>query len=602
MTELAHGPSRAGDGAFEFRVWAPRVRNLRLRVYGERGGTWTMEPEPRGWFRLLVPGPREGDDYAFLFDDGRERPDPASRCQPHSVHGPSRLLDISRFAWSDSEWKGIDLAAAVISEIHVGTFTRAGTFEAAIERVDALRETGITAVELMPVAQFPGARNWGYDGVALYAPHTAYGGAEGLQRFVDACHARGVAVILDVVYNHLGPEGNYLGEFGPYFTSRYRAPWGDAVNFDGPGSDSVRAFFIQNAIMWLLDYHIDALRLDAIHGIYDFSARHILEEISTEFHAEAARLGRKAWLIAESDLNDARILHPRERGGCALDAQWLDEFHHSLLSLLGGPRSGYLADFGRAADFAKALRNGYVHDGTWSEYRQRRFGNSSADRPGRQFVACVQNHDQVANACRGNRLSSLAGVERERLAAVLLCCAPYIPLLFMGQEWGETAPFHYFTSHGDPALVEAVREGRRREFAAFTVEADFHDPQDEATFEACRLDWSKRERQPHSGLLDLYRRLLSLRRAHLALRNCRKDLTDVSLSEQERWLVIERSDPAGSRAVIAANLAARPCDAPAKLDGLELALWVNGEPAAAGGTVRLAPWAAAVWVAGGNPA
>jgi len=590
-------------GDTHFRVWVPNVDCLHLVADGRRR---PLEPLADGYHQLTLPGNREGMDYMYELADGRLRPDPASRHQPHGVHGASRVVDTGAFPWTDSRWRGISLRDYIAYELHVGTFTEKGTFDAAIPRLAYLRELGVTAVELMPVAEFPGARNWGYDGVSLYAPHHAYGGPMALQRLVDACHAQGLAVILDVVYNHLGPEGNYLREFGPYFTDRYRTPWGAALNFDGPGSDAPRRFFLDNSVYWLREYHIDALRLDAIHGIFDFSARHLLAEMVDEVNAEAERQDRPLYLIAESDLSDARVVEDRERGGHAVHAQWLDDFHHALHTSLLAGGEGYLEDFGGLDDLARTLTRGFVYDGRYSRHRQRRFGNSSAHLPGERFMIACQNHDQVANASRGQRLSRLAGFEREKLAAVVLLTAPYLPLIFQGQEYGETNPFHYFVSHGDEALVEAVREGRRREFAAFVSEAEFADPQAESTFQASKLDWAKLEREPHSALLKLYRRLLDLRTDRKSLGNCRKDLMSVEVDPERLWLRIERSSEGGERTLVLANFSAEVVEVPipGETQGLELLLW-TGAPSYGGEAVgpvpfmernriTLGPWEAAI--------
>jgi maltooligosyltrehalose trehalohydrolase len=549
---LEFGARVLPGGFTRFRVWAPRARTL--SVFLPHGAVALLR-HSSGVFEATVAGIPAGTDYFYQFDDGRRRPDPVSRFQPHGVHGASCVVDPDEFQWTDREWRGIPLRDYVFYELHTGTFTPEGTFDAAIARLEDLRDLGVTAVEIMPVAEFPGPRNWGYDGVSLYAPQSTYGGPAALKRLVDACHARGLAAVLDVVYNHLGPDGNYLAEFGPYFTDRYRTPWGEAVNYDGPHSDAVRRFFLDNALYWLSEYHFDALRLDAIHGIFDFSARHFLDELRGAFHRQAAALSRQAYLIAESDLNDSRIVRPPHQGGYGIDAQWMDDFHHSLVTVLAGAQPGYLADFGSLAGLAKCLTDGFVFDGCYSPHRLRRFGNSSADLPGDRFVVCVQNHDQVANAFHGMRLSTLLTIEEQKIAAAILICSPYLPLLFMGQEYAETAPFHYFTSHADPGLAEAVREGRRREFAEFAEH--FSDPQDPATFGASKLDWTLREREPHSALRAFYRGLLAMRRRHAALHNGRKDLTRVSFDEAARTLTLERSDPSGDRVTLVVDFAAR---------------------------------------------
>jgi maltooligosyltrehalose trehalohydrolase len=549
------GALPVGD-AVRFRVWAPSAHTVGVRLDRERQAVGMVRGH-EGVFELTLASARVGDDYRYVLDDERERPDPVSRWQPRGVHGPSRIVDPSAFRWSDGDWRGVALDEYVLYELHVGTFTEPGTFDAVIDRLGYLRELGVTAVELMPVAEFPGSRNWGYDGVDLYAPHSAYGGPDGLKRLVDACHRERLAVVMDVVYNHLGPEGNYLREFGPYFTSRYETPWGDAINYDGPGSDQVRRFFIDNALYWVTEYHADALRLDAIHGIFDFSADHVLSQLGREVHERARELGRRVWVIAESDLNDVRVIQPPELGGHGLDAQWSDDWHHSLHTALTGSRRGYLEDFSGLADLAKAIEKGFVYDGRKSAYRQRRHGNSSARRPGHQLVVFLQNHDQVANACGGERISRLVSVERQKIGAALLFCTPSLPLLFMGQEYGETAPFFYFTSHGDPGLAEAVRRGRREEFLAFGSDREFPDPQSERTFLESKLDGSRAREPAHAKILQLYRDLIALRKARPALSNGRKDWTRVCVSAKEEWLLLERNDPGGEGALCVVNLRSR---------------------------------------------
>jgi maltooligosyltrehalose trehalohydrolase len=450
-------------------------------------------------------------------------------------------VDRSAFPWTDHGWQPPAFEAAVVYELHVGTFTPAGTFEAAIERLDHLVRLGVTHVELMPVAEFAGARGWGYDGVDLYAPHHSYGGPAGLMRLVDACHARGLAVLLDVVYNHLGPTGNYLARFGPYFTDQYRTPWGDAVNLDGAESDEVRRFFCDNALMWLADYHVDGLRIDAVHALLDRSAIHLLEELARDVRALEARLGRRLVVIAESDLNDPRVVRPVEAGGYGLDAQWNEDFHHALHAALTGERHGYYADFGRLADVASALGRGFVYAGQRSAYRRRRHGRSPAGLAGHRFVGCLQNHDQVGNRARGERMSHLVPPGRLLIGAALVLTAPFVPMLFQGEEWGARTPFLYFTDHADPALGQAVREGRRREFAAFGWDpADIPDPQSPETFARSKLDWSEIGREPHARLLEWHRRLIALRRGAADLTDGRLDQVGVSLDEDARWLAVER--------------------------------------------------------------
>jgi maltooligosyltrehalose trehalohydrolase len=548
---LSYGASPLGGEGVRFRVWAPETGSLALQLSNRSPLAMHRDRED---FELLVRDAQPGDTYSFLFEDGRLRPDPVSRSQPHGVHGPSQVVDPEAFVWSDHDWNGLALSDYILYELHIGAFTPEGTFASAIPKLGHLKQLGITAVELMPVGEFPGARNWGYDQVDLYAPHSAYGGPDGLKSFVDACHRAGLAVVLDVVYNHLGPEGNYLGEFGPYFTDHYRTPWGRAINYDGPLSDGVRRFVIDNALYWLTEYHMDALRLDAIHGIFDFGVRHILAELRDRFHEQALRLGRQAWVIAESDLNDVRVLNPGAEGGYAYDAQWLDEFHHALRGyLLPGANRAYLAGFGELRHIQKAITDGFVYDGCYSAFRRRHFGSSSREFSGHRFVAFIQNHDQIANTSQGARLSHLTSMEQYKIAVALLLCSPCLPLLFMGEEFVETNPFLYFTSHSDPGLARLVSEGRWKEFEEFTVAGDFVDPQSPEAFQRSKITWSLIEEPRHSALLNLYRELIALRKRWPCLHNGRKDLTSVEVDDAARWLRMERADPSGSRAVLFCN-------------------------------------------------
>ncbi len=406
------------------------------------------------------------------------------------------------------------MPSSIFYELHVGTYTREGTFEAIISKLDELADLGVTTVELMPIAQFPGARNWGYDGVHPFAAQNTYGGPRGLQRLVDAAHGRGLGVALDVVYNHLGPEGNYLGAFGPYFSPRYRTPWGEAINFDGPDSDPVRRYFIDNALYWAEYFHVDALRLDAVHGIFDFGAKHVLEQLQAEMRSLAERLGRHIHIIAESNLNDSRLLHSAERGGYDLDGQWSDDFHHSVHTLLTGEHDGYYADFGKLSGLTESLKNGWSYSGQYSLFRRRRHGNSAAGIERFRFLASNQNHDQVGNRALGERLSTLVGTDALKLAAGITLLSPLTPLLFMGEEYGEVAPFQYFVSHGDEELVENVRKCRRSEFSTFAWTAEIPDPQAESTFEASRLDPLREKTEPHRTMLRLYKQLARFRREH----------------------------------------------------------------------------------------
>ncbi|NIR46776.1 MAG: malto-oligosyltrehalose trehalohydrolase [Gemmatimonadetes bacterium] len=516
---LNRGATMRSDGTVSFAVWAPSVERLSVVVRpDDREEEVELSRDGGGVWRGTASGLERGHDYVYRLDGARDRPDPVSRHQPAGVHGPSRIVAPGAFEWTDGDWRGLEMADLIIYELHVGTFTPAGTFTGVAERLPYLRELGVTAIELMPVAQFPGRRNWGYDGVHPYAPQDSYGGPDGLRRLVDAAHREGLGVILDVVYNHLGPEGNYLSEFGPYFTDRYVTPWGKAINFDGPDSDEVRRYFIDNARYWIREFHIDGLRLDAVHAIYDFGAVHILEEIGAAVHAEAASPGRRGLVIAESDLNDPRLTRSAERGGYALDAAWSDDFHHAVHAALTGEGRGYYVDFGDVSDVAKAVRDRFVLDGRYSKFRRRRHGTAAGDVPADRFVVFIQNHDQVGNRAQGERLSSLVSFEQRKLAAALLFLSPYVPLIFMGEEYGDEAPFLYFVDHGDEELLEAVRRGRQREFARFEWGDAIPDPGDAKTFERSRLDPDAADRSPHSELLDLYREAIAVRRAEPALR------------------------------------------------------------------------------------
>ena len=503
------GANRLPAGRWEFLVWAPNSASVSIRIC-DTGELIPMQGGSSGYHHAVLeldPGTK----YLYRLDAGREFPDPASRFQPDGVHGPSQLLDTRRFQWTDQPWRAHTLADSIFYELHVGTYTPEGTFDALIPYLSALVELGVTTIELMPVAQFPGARNWGYDGVYPFAAQNSYGGPESLQRLVNAAHGLGLSVALDVVYNHLGPEGNCLSAFGPYFTNRYRTPWGQAINFDGEYSDEVRRFFIENARYWLEEYHLDALRLDAVHGIFDFSARHFLAELKSSVSKLSILQGRPLYLIAESDLNDARLLHDPEHGGYDLDAQWSDDFHHSVHTLLSGENRGYYSDFSGITPLAETLENGWFYWGQFSRFRKRRHGNSPDGLSPDRFVVCSQNHDQVGNRAAGDRLSAHVGFEALKLAAGITLLSPFVPLLFMGEEYGESAPFQYFTSHRDPELVEAVRSGRREEFDAFGWEESVPDPQDEQTFLRSHLNSELKSKEPHRTLYAFYQKLIKMR-------------------------------------------------------------------------------------------
>ncbi|MFA7403980.1 MAG: malto-oligosyltrehalose trehalohydrolase [Pelobacteraceae bacterium] len=535
------GATPLPEGSTRFRVWGPRAEKIEVIMPGSGRASALLNPEGSGYFSGTIAGIGAGDRYRYLLDDTLERPDPASRSQPDGVHGPSQVVAPNRYQWHDNGWRGIPLEEYIIYELHVGTFTPAGTFDGVISRLDYLCELGITAVELMPVAQFPGERNWGYDGTYPFAPQNSYGGTDGLKRLVDACHSKGLAVIMDVVYNHLGPEGNYLHAFGPYFTDRYHTPWGDAVNFDGPGSDQVRHYFIANALYWITEYHIDALRLDAIHGIYDFSALHILQELSESVHLEGTKLGRHVFAIAESDLNDIRVINSTETGGYGLDAQWNDDFHHALRTLLTGDQSGYYSDFGTFSDLVKSINEGFVLSGQYSSFRKRRHGRSSAEIPPGQLVVFSQNHDQVGNRMFGERPGEYLSIPQLKLAAATVLLSPYLPLLFMGEEYAESAPFPYFVSHGDPDLVEGVRRGRLEEFTAFGGQGEPSDPQAETTFLSAKLDQELRFQSDRRLLFNFYRDLIRLRKECVPLASLSRAGMQVIACEDEQMLAMVRT-------------------------------------------------------------
>jgi maltooligosyltrehalose trehalohydrolase len=503
--------------ATTLRVWAPDAHQVVATVGTADPTAYPMEHEADGWWRVSVEDVRDGR-YAFSLDGGEPRPDPRSLSQPDGVHGPSARVDLTAYQWGDGDWPGVPLRGAVVYELHIGTFTPEGTLDGAIARLDHLVDLGVSMVALMPVAAFPGRHGWGYDGVCLYAVHAPYGGARALQHFVDACHARGLGVLLDVVYNHLGPSGNYLGEFGPYFTERHHTPWGQAVNLDGPGSDQVRAFLLDNARMWLEDFHLDGLRLDAVHELPDERALHLLEELGALGDEVAERTGVPRTLIAESDRNDPATVSPRGPGGAGglgLHGQWADDVHHALHVALTGEQQGYYADFGAQGVLAKVLgRTPFLHDGTLSSFRGRGHGRpvDPAVTPGWRFVASLQTHDQIGNRALGDRLCHQVSPGLAAVGAALLLTSPYTPMLFMGEEWAAGTPWQYFTDHAEPELAEAIRVGRAAEFAGHGWGGVVPDPQDEGTVAASRLDWAEPVEADHAAMLAWYRTLLRLRR------------------------------------------------------------------------------------------
>ncbi|TDP91801.1 malto-oligosyltrehalose trehalohydrolase [Labedaea rhizosphaerae] len=554
-----------------FKVWAPAASRMRVRVDGV---DHEMTLGDGGWWRSDAVGV----DYAFLIDDSDEAlPDPRSRWQPDGVHKASRVYDHDAFAWTDQGWSGRPLQGAVFYELHVGTFTAQGTFDAALERLDHLVDLGVTHVELLPVNAFDGVEGWGYDGVLWGAVHEPYGGPDGLKRFVDACHGRGLAVALDVVYNHLGPSGAYLDKFGPYFAGSN--DWGPGLNLDGEGSDEVRRYVIDNALDWFRHFHVDALRLDAVHALRDHRAIHVLEQLATE--VDALSLGRPLTLVAESDLNDPKLVTSRERGGYGLAGQWSDDLHHALHVALTGETTGYYTDFGAPGALAKTLREVFFHAGTWSSFRERTHGRPVDTRtlPGHRFLAYLQNHDQIGNRATGDRLSATVSTRRLGVGAAIVFCSPYTPMIFMGEEWAAGTPWQFFASFPDPQLAEAVRTGRRREFARHGWgEADVPDPMDHATVERSRLDWSEVDTPGHAEMLELYRTLIRLRREHPELADPRLDL--FAVDEVDGALVLYRGNLR-----LAANLGTT--EAVLDLPGETLLSW--GETHADGGRLRLGP-------------
>ena len=581
---IRHGPVVHRDGTVTFRVWAPDAQDVELERVDH--DPLPLTPTGRGWFAVRTAA-SAGDRYSFRLDGGDPRPDPAALRQPDGVHGSSAVVDRAAFAWSPGEdrWQPPPLSSAVIYELHVGTFTPAGTFAAAEEHLGGLAAIGVTHVEIMPVGAFNGPRGWGYDGVGWYAVHEPYGGPRAFASFVDACHRQGLAVILDVVYNHFGPSGSYHHEFGPYVNDRHKTPWGPAINFDGPGADAVRAFVVDNALLWLADYHVDGLRLDAVHAMHDGAATPILAELSAAVDHLSEQVGRRLSLIAESDRQDPRTVLPRPAGGAGLTAQWLDDLHHALHVTVTGEQDGYYADYDGLRDVATAYVDGFVYGGRWSEHRQRTVGAPlPPTMSGRRFVACLQNHDQIGNRARGRRLTVLSAQDRVRFAIGLLCLAPTVPMLFMGEEYGARTPFLFFSSHPEPWLADAVRTGRRAEFAAFTAfeHDEVPDPQAPSTFEASVLDRSERDTADGAARLRLWTDALRLRRTTPALATGNRTLIR-QLVSQPRQMAILRDDPAGATpVVVVANADDEAATVTLDLAGSWEALWTTTDAAYGG--------------------
>jgi maltooligosyltrehalose trehalohydrolase len=566
------------DNGTRFRVWAPNCAKVGLVL--ERGEQEELvRMEAKGGVHQVTVSSDAARTYWFILDGWKKRPDPASLHQPLGVHGPSRVVDPRKFEWHDSGWEGIALEDLIVYELHVGTFTEEGTFDSLARSIGSLKDdVGISAVEVMPIAQFPGSRNWGYDGVFPYSAQESYGGPEGFARLVDRCHSVGLAVILDVVYNHLGPEGNYLADFGPYFSSKYKTPWGYALNYDAAGSDKVRRFAMDNALYWVRDFHVDGLRLDAVHSIFDTSPKHILQELAEEVKAMENEVGRRIHVIAESDLNNPKLVKRIEEGGYGLDAQWADDVHHSIHALLTGERFDYYQDFGSLEDLAKAFTEPFVYDGRYSLFRGMRHGSSPAGVPSKRFVVFDQNHDQVGNRAEGKRLSAIAGIRAAKVAAALVLLSPYIPLLFMGEEYAESAPFYFFTDYGEARIVEATREGRRKELAAQGTK--FVDPQDPMTFAASRLHRKLAGSGPNRQMLDYYARLISFRISHPAIRSERSN-SEVRALAGNNTIAIRRWS---------------------SNDELVLVFVLQDLPAELGGLVKEGRWSLALSSSEGTPA
>lgn len=529
------------DGKCPFTVWAPFANSVQVEIVSPKKQLLTMEKDNFGYWQAQGNDIQPGTKYWYVLDKNLKRPDPASRSQPDGVHQPSQVVNQHAFDWKDPGWKGIPLKDMIIYELHTGTFTPRGTFQGIIEKLDYLKELGINTIEIMPVAQFPGERNWGYDGVYPFAVQHSYGGVNGLKQLVDACHQKNMAVILDVVYNHMGPEGNYLADFGPYFTDKYKTPWGMALNFDDDYCDHVRNYFLQNALMWLDGFHIDGLRLDAVHAIMDLGAKHFLKELREEVDNLENHNQRPYELIAESDMNDIKLIKPMEQGGYGINGQWFDDFHHAIHTLATGESDGYYTDYGKIEHLAKAFQNTFVYNGIYSSYRKRTIGNDASGEPGGKFVVCSQNHDQVGNRMLGDRLSTLVSFEMLKLMAGTVLISPYVPMLFMGEEYGETKPFLYFVSHTDPGLVEAVRKGRKEEFETFKWQGEVPDPQSQETFEKSKLNWDFKNDEKAKILFSYYQFLIKNRKEG-KFSAFSKEKISVQYSEGEKLMIIHSNE------------------------------------------------------------
>ncbi|MBC3541643.1 malto-oligosyltrehalose trehalohydrolase [Rufibacter sediminis] len=539
VTKRTLGVSFSTSGQAEVLVWAPKAQHVELCL-NDGNTIIPLRKGEFGYWHETTDQLAPGDTYKYRIDEDQDYPDPASISQPQSVHGPSQALDVLTFNWTDDTWNNLPLEDYVLYELHTGTFTPDGTFAGLEEKLDYLKELGVNAIEIMPVAQFPGDRNWGYDGVFPFAVQDSYGGPKALQHLVNTCHQKGLAVVLDVVYNHLGPEGNYLGVYGHYFTDKYNTPWGPALNFDDAWCDGVRRYFTENLLMWFRDFHIDAVRMDAVHAIKDFSPVHILREMKQHVNELMEATGRQHYMIVELDLNDTRFINPLEEQGFGMDAQWVDEFHHALRVTMTGESTGYYSDFSGIAHLAKAYEDAYVYDGQFSPHRNKTFGIKAENNPGQQFIVFTQNHDQVGNRMLGERLGELVSFEMQKLAAASVIFSPYLPMLWMGEEYAEPNRFQYFVSHTDPDLAEAVRKGRTAEFAAFHAQGEAPDPMAEETFQNSKLQWDLVTQGQHQTMFRFYQTLLRLRREQPALKHLDRKTLEVSCDEAKKTLTLRR--------------------------------------------------------------
>ncbi|MFW5821355.1 MAG: malto-oligosyltrehalose trehalohydrolase [Bacteroidota bacterium] len=531
-------PVFSDENKTEFNLWAPKAKNIKL-VLEKQEVEIELEKQEKGYWYISAENIEARDLYRYKIDNGETFPDPASLSQPHGVNGASQIIRLDDFEWTDGSWQNIPLKDMIQYELHTGTFSESGDFDGIASKLDYLQELGVNTIEILPVAQFSGERNWGYDGVYPFAVQNSYGGAKSLMNLVNSCHEKGIAVIMDVVYNHFGPEGNYATRFGNYFSEKYSTPWGKPINFDGPHSDGVRNFVVQNILMWCRDFHIDGLRLDAVHAIYDFSARHIMQELAENLEDLSSEMNREFYLIAESNLNDVRYINPTGKGGYGLDAQWSDDFHHSVHTLVTGENRGYYMDYGKPGDLSKSLEDAFVYDGRYSEFRKKSYGSKTRHNPGHQFVIFTQNHDQTGNRKFGERLISLTDFETAKLAAGTMFVSPNIPMLFMGEEYGEKNPLLYFVSHLDSYLNEMVRKGRNEEFKDFHEDnKEAPDPVSTETFLKSKLSWNIQNDKHKSAMFEFYKKIIRLRKEHPVL--MKPDKENISVSESKKVYTLKR--------------------------------------------------------------